>query len=1307
MKRKALSLLLALAMAISLLPAHALATGLENPGTGVVLTLDPVGDPDGDTVGDPVGDPAGGATARSTPIAIESDLTGAVAAAADGVETLVQLTGDISLASAPLTIPASKVIVLDLNGHTLSAATTADVIDNSGTLTVKNGTVAAKDDGANTQGMGVDNLSGAVLTVDQDENFTTLLIGRSGLQNAGSATVRAGTVESYNRNAYWGAAGSTLVVEDGRFLSETGSSGMGRAVSADGDVTIHGGYFYAGGSSGNGDNYMNAIGIFNGGELVIDPAEGKTVTVISDTDYAVGVRDGSPATIKGGSFTCNGDRVDVKNIDDLDGCNITITGGSFRQAPDPAYLAEGCVAKVENGRFVVQQAAAPSAVTVNSYDELAAVLNGDILQPKNITLGADVTLPAGASLTLQSTYTLTVPAGKTLTVDGILSLEGAMSNAGTLAVGDSGFVEHPLYITNTGTIAGFPAAENGVCRISTPMELQWLTCLVEWDNNNIPDRIELTGDITMPAVEFTPIAFSQYNFYWGSVFDGRGHAIIGLNTVVESSYRGGLFGFLGDVTVMDLIVQDATVTSTSSYIGAVAGYVTGNTVFSNVQVKGCTVSSPISYGVGGFVGQIADDEPGNRVEFIGCAMENTSVTGYANVGGFWGTSTGSKGTIGIYNSTLAGTVNAINVNGAVCGGFANSAPVQVIGLEHTGLKTEGKATDTLLAHTTAQNDLDNAGPENTAVKDQTGAWVLKGPDDPANVTVNGAPYASLAAALSAAGSGDVIRLEEDMALDSRLELGNDGVTLDLNGHTLTASDAFQPATVGNSSHLVNISGANVTLKNGTLKTTAANKHGVNVYWTSGAVLEDLTIDHTAATTGAPLVVNGSDVTVNGTLDLLTGANSWYGANVDSTSDSRGASLTVAAGASLTLDGTLPAEALGIKLERSKDTAVSLTFAAGSALACKPAGMTPISAAAGAAVTGFEDVGLVDNGDGTYSEKPAPTPTPTPTPAPTEDPGESGDQGGSAPAATPAPTAEPVPTATPVPLATARPVATPDPQPTQAPQAEGDPVNVTASVEAQVSENTAVAAVDSTQLTESVQQALDGAAQSGGAPQVTLEIQGDTGAQALEVTLPVEALTPLADAEGGVLTLSSGVARLSFDPIALSAIVEQAGEELMVQVAPVDASELNEAQVAAAGDFPVYALRLISDGADITELGQGYATVTLPHTLADDQHPDGVVVWYLDEEGNTIPCDTSFDPEAGTVTFTAPAMARCVVAYDESLAPAPTPTPTPAPQAEEAAGDAGALALAPYAIGGVVVLLILVFLLRWIFLRRRQDEDRGY
>ena len=745
MSKRFVSCVLAVAMMTSLAPSTAFAT-------------------DGST--ESVSTTTENSEQSTTTAATENDLTTAINNAGS-TATTIQLTADIEL-NETLKIPADANITLDLNEHTLSISTTADVIDNSGTLTVKNGTITAKDDKKDTKGMAVDNLAGATLTVDQDAGKTTKLIGRSGIQNYGTVIVNNGIIESYNRNAYWGDNGTTLTVYDGTFTSPSGSSGMGRAVSSSGDVTIYGGTFYAGGTSGAGDSYVNAIGMYNSSELVIDPQNGKTVTVTSKTDYAV-ASSGKSVKIYGGTFSCEGERTDILAFNTTP---IYLYGGTYKHEPYAEYLAENrIVTKQDNGLYTVEELGETTSITVNSYAELKTALNGSATEPKNITLGQNITIPSNADLSLKSRYSITIPENITLTIEGILSLSGTLTNNGTLTVTDTGFIEYPLQITNTGTITDFPTVENGVCTISTPMQLQWLSCLVEWDNNNIPALIELASDITMPDVNFTPIGNSS--FYYESTFNGKNHKITSLKTTATAESYGGLFGNVGDVIIKNLTISGASTNSTSSYIGTLAGYMSGSNTVQNVHINDCTVYSPISYGVGGFVGQIYSSDSTAKVEFINCSS-NAKVTGYANVGGFWGTSTGSLGSIGIYNCTLGGSVTTINVNGAICGGYADSAPVTVIGLDHTDLTVtvKGQSTDKLLAHTTATNNINNADASYKAVKKSDGTWEVVAANT-VTADVSGVPYASLFDAVSAATDGDIINITGEMTVNTTVTIDKD------------------------------------------------------------------------------------------------------------------------------------------------------------------------------------------------------------------------------------------------------------------------------------------------------------------------------------------------------------------------------------------------------------------------------------------------------------------------------------------------------------------------------------------------------
>lgn len=170
-----------------------------------------------------------------------------------------------------------------------------------------------------------------------------------------------------------------------------------------------------------------------------------------------------------------------------------------------------------------------------------------------------------------------------------------------------------------------------------------------------------------------------------------------------------------------------------------------------------------------------------------------------------------------------------------------------------------------------------------------------------------------------------VQLTKDVTLSSMLNITASNVVVDLGGNTITAGDTFA-YTFDNDKHLVQVlNGANVTLRNGRLETTTANKHALNVYGAENFLLEDVVVDHTLAEKGAPVVVNGSTMSVGGTVELITGENSWYAMNVDNQVNGVAtfSEVTFVEGANVQFSGVNP---LGIYLETTNaGTQVAVSF----------------------------------------------------------------------------------------------------------------------------------------------------------------------------------------------------------------------------------------------------------------------------------------------------------------------------------------------------------------------------------------------
>lgn len=560
--------------------------------------------------------------------------------------------------------------------------------------------------------------------------------------------------------------------------------------------------------------------------------------------------------------------------------------------------------------------------------------------------------------------------------------------------------------------------------------------------------------------------------------------------------------------------------------------------------------------------------------------------------------------------------------------------------------------------------------------------------------VNGVGYPTLVAAVAAVTGSETktgtVTLLED-AQGGGIGLFNaDGavgvdLTIDLDGHTYTCVGPAvgSSGTESQAFHLEK--GNKVTVKNGTVAISEEN-NGVQMMFQNygGLTLQDLSLKG-ARNTQYIISCNYGDtvlanVNIDGTHANLVALDvmHWLGTIYED----KAPTVTVNNTKTNTINGKLDVYCYGAGAESC--TAKPTLSITGGTFSNDPSAYV----ADGYVVSGNETEGY------TVSKYVAPTPTP-----------DHGQGGGSQ--ATPAPTATPapVPTATPAPTATARPQPTATPAPSETPVVTDGTVTASTKTDAVVENATAVAAIEKEQLAEAVEAALSDADAAGAAPVVQVEVSRTEGAEAVEVTLPADALTTLAAREDAELVVTSDVARVAFDSAALTAITQQAEQEIVLSVSPVAPAQLNEAQAAAADGFPVVELTLRSGDTVISDFSAGTATVTLPYALADGQQAEGVVVWYVDDNGGTTPCDTSYNEEEGLVTFTTPHFSKYAIAYDETLVPA-APEEQPVISVPDPEADKGGLPVLPMAIGAIaVVLIVLAVVLRLLF--KRRDDEQGY
>lgn len=202
---------------------------------------------------------------------------------------------------------------------------------------------------------------------------------------------------------------------------------------------------------------------------------------------------------------------------------------------------------------------------------------------------------------------------------------------------------------------------------------------------------------------------------------------------------------------------------------------------------------------------------------------------------------------------------------------------------------------------------------------------------------------------------------------------------------------------------------------------------------------------------------------------------------------------------------------------------------------------------------------------------------------------------------------------------------------------------TTTVTPTVTNGTAVSRVTAAQVTSAIAAAQAAAKSTGGTAAV--EIKAGTGtATAARTNIPQTAIQALSSGVGA-LTVSSGVARLTFDAQALSTISAATGD-VSITAARVETSALPASAQAMIGGHPVYDFTVTSGGTAISQLG-GTVTVSIPYTLTAGEDGNAVVIYYINTSGvPTLVPNVRYDAAAGTLIFTTTHFSTYAVGYNK-------------------------------------------------------------
>ncbi|WP_347072143.1 S-layer homology domain-containing protein [Intestinimonas butyriciproducens] len=175
--------------------------------------------------------------------------------------------------------------------------------------------------------------------------------------------------------------------------------------------------------------------------------------------------------------------------------------------------------------------------------------------------------------------------------------------------------------------------------------------------------------------------------------------------------------------------------------------------------------------------------------------------------------------------------------------------------------------------------------------------------------------------------------------------------------------------------------------------------------------------------------------------------------------------------------------------------------------------------------------------------------------------------------------------------------------------------------------------------------------------VTIDFSGLESDEAITtVELPADTVKKIAeavndpknDAHSLEIVLSDG-ASIEFDAAALKEKASQAnGADITISIESHENVTLTNAQKKALGDRPAYDINVTSGGKHISDMG-GKITVHAPYVLKGNEKARGIVVWYVDDNGNKERCVTSYDPIKKRVNWKTDHLSLYMIDYDETLA----------------------------------------------------------
>ncbi|MEK5236502.1 glycosyl hydrolase 53 family protein [Paenibacillus sp. FSL L8-0470] len=194
-------------------------------------------------------------------------------------------------------------------------------------------------------------------------------------------------------------------------------------------------------------------------------------------------------------------------------------------------------------------------------------------------------------------------------------------------------------------------------------------------------------------------------------------------------------------------------------------------------------------------------------------------------------------------------------------------------------------------------------------------------------------------------------------------------------------------------------------------------------------------------------------------------------------------------------------------------------------------------------------------------------------------------------------------------------------------------------------NVATAKLDSSVITALVQKVKESEA-AGQKVVIDIKIDAAANEKSVNLVIPKEALKPLVDTTKADLRVDAGIAAITFDPKAVSALGGSTAVDSTISIMKLAKSDLPENVQNKIEDRSVFDFSVKAGNAEITEFNGGKLKISVPYTPMTSEKKNAIVVYYINKAENLKPVRGGYDAATGKVNFQTTHLSNYAVGYNE-------------------------------------------------------------